>query len=184
MNNKHIAVGIIAFLIFVLFWGSLEMRNRMNNMQKSAEGEKEKMNAAALSLRVEQNQLIELRNNSANLIEYLKLWQPYFDAVDSPQNAELKISLRVKEDNLLNLSQRYEVIAQKGNSSLPNIMRAYLTFEDDYARLLNWIGRMESQLPTLRIGNLRVSRGTGAGDVKMEVMFEQPLMVRSTTTSP
>lgn len=178
MNNKHIAVGIVAFLILLLVQGSFWMRNRMNTMQKEATAERQKVNAASVALRVEQNQLTELRGNSAALIEYLKLWQPYFDAVDSSQNAELKISLRVKEDNLLNLSQRYEVVGQKGNPSLPTVMRAYLTFEDDYARLLNWIGRMESQLPTLRVGSLRLSRGTEPGDVKMEVMLEQPLMAR------
>lgn len=177
MNSKQVACGIIIFLIVCLVQGTLWMNKRMADMQKGATIEKQKAEASDRSLRAEQKQLIDLRANSEKLIQYLKVWQPYFDAVDSPQNAELKISLRVKEDNLVNLSQRYEVVGQK-NASLPVVMRAYLSFEDNYARLLNWMGRMESQLPTLRVSNLRLTRGTGTNDVKMDVTLEQPLMNR------
>lgn len=177
MNNKQVACGIIIFLIFCMVQGTLWMNKRMAAMRKGEAAEKQKSEASARSLRMEQKQLIDLRASSDKLIEYLKVWQPYFDAVDSPQNAELKISLRVKEDNLVNLSQRYEVVNQK-NASLPVIMRAHLTFEDNYARLLNWVGKMEAQLPTMRVSNIRLSRGTLPGDVKMELILEQPLMTQ------
>jgi len=175
MNNKQVACGIIIFLIVCLVQGTLWMNGRMAGMQKEATAAKQKAEASARALRTEQKQLVDLRTSSEQLIEYLKVWQPYFDAVDSPQNAELKISLRVKEDNLVNLSQRYEVVGQK-NPSLPMVMRAYLSFEDNYSRLLNWLGRMESQLPTLRVSSLRLTRGTGPNDVKMDLILEQPLM--------
>lgn len=176
MSNKHIACAVVVILIVCLIQGTAWMNKRMLGMQAEARNAAQKVNNSSLKLTLERRQLDELRTNSRQLIEYLKLWQPYFDAVDSPQTAELKISLRIKEDNLTSLSQRYEVVTQGANHSLPYVMRAYLTFEDDYARLVNWLGLVESQLPTMRISSLKLSKGTGANDLRMELILEQPLL--------
>lgn len=176
MNNKHIACVIVVVLIVCMLQGSAWMNSRMQKMQTEARDASSKVEASNQRLKIERRQLEELRTNSRKLIEYLKVWQPYFDAVDSPQAAELKISLRIKEDNLTSLAQRYEVVGQPGNKSLPYIMRAYLTFEDDYSRVLNWLGSVESQLPTARVSSLKLSKGTGANDLRMEMILEQPLL--------
>lgn len=178
MSNKHLACAVVVVLIICLVQGSVWMNNRMLKVQTEAKAAGQKVDTASLRLALERRQLSELRSSSSKLIEYLKVWQPFFDAVDSPQTAELKISLRIKEENLTSLSQRYEVVGQPANHSLPYIMRAYLTFEDDYAHLLNWLGQVESQVPTMRIGTLRLSKGTGANDLRMELTLEQPLLNR------
>ena len=64
----------------------------------------------------------------------------------------------------------------KGNDSIPKTMRAYLTFEDDYARLLNWLGDLEVKMPTVRTSSARLSKGTRANDLRMEIVLEQPLL--------
>jgi len=64
----------------------------------------------------------------------------------------------------------------KGNESIPKTMKAYLTFEDDYARLLNWLGDLEVKMPTLRTSSVRLAKGTRANDLRMEVVLEQPLL--------
>jgi len=175
MNNKHVACGIVIFLIICLAQGTLWMNRRMQKMQKDEATARQQTNISSMQLQREQRELTDLRTNSRSLINYLQTWQPYFDEVDSPQSAELKISLKIKEDNLVNLSQRYEVVAQKNNRSLPYVMRAHVTFEDDYARLLNWLGQIEAQVPTMRIGSVRVAKGTGPNDLKMDLILEEPV---------
>ncbi len=175
MNNKHLALVVIVVLIIFLVQGSLSMNNRMGKMQRDAEQAAQATAASANLLTVEQRQLSDLRNNSRELIDYLKLWQPYFDAFDSAQSAELKISLPIKQNNLVCLSQRYEVTSQK-TPSLPSLLRAHLTFEDKYPLLLNWLGQTEAQLPTMRIASLRLTQGTSPDDVKMDLVLEQPLV--------
>lgn len=176
MSKKHLACVVIIILIAVLVQLTLTMNKRMLKTQGEADRAKAQAANSSLQLQIERSQFAELENSSRSLIEYLKVWQPYFNAVDSAQSAELKISLRVKEDNLVSLSQKYEVASNPGNDFLPSIMRARLTFEDDYVRLMNWLGQIESQLPTIRIGSVRLTRGTSGNDLKMELTLEQPLV--------
>ncbi len=176
MNKKHLACVVIIVLIACIVQFTLWMNKRSVNMRNEADGAKAKVSNTSMQLQIEKGQLAELDKNSRSLIEYLKSWQPYFRAVDSAQNAELKISLRIKEANLVSLSQKYEVASNPGNAFLPSVMRAQLTFEDDYVTLLNWLGQVESQLPTLRTSGIRLSRGSGANDLRMELVLEQPLL--------
>jgi hypothetical protein len=166
---------VIVLLIICMVQGTLWMNNRMIKMQSDATKAEQQVAGSSTQLMLEERQLDELKKNSKSLIDYLNVWQPYFSAIDSPQNAELKISLKIKEDDLVNLSQRYDVVSQK-NPSLPKLMRAQVVFEDNYARLLNWIGRLESELPTMRINSIRINRGTGAEDLKVEMTLEQPIV--------
>ncbi len=175
MNNKHVACGIVIFLIICLAQGTLWMNRRMQKMQSDENKARQEANVASMQLMREQREFTELRTNSRSLIHYLDTWQPFFDQADSPQSAELKISLKIKEDNLVNLAQRYEVVPQKNNRSLPYLMRAHVTFEDDYARLLNWLGQIESQIPTMRVGSVRIAKGTGPNDLKMDLILEEPV---------
>jgi len=178
MNRKHLACLVVFLLIVCLVQGTLWVKNWMTTAQKEAQVATAKSNQTASQLVREKKTLGELSRSSEKLIEFLKVWEPYFSPNDSPQNAELNISLKIKEDNLVSLSQRYEVVALKGNQSLPYVGRSHITLEDNYARLLNWLGRIETSIPTVRLSSLRVSKGTGRDDLRMEIVFEQPLLKR------
>ncbi len=175
MNKKHIACAVVLIAIIGMVQASLTMNQRTLKMEADAAKAGMTANISSTTLTQERRQLEDLKTSSKPLIDYLNLWQPYFSAVDSPQNAELKISLKIKEDDLLTLSQKYDVVSQK-NRSLPYLMRAQITFEDNYARLLNWIGRLERELPTIRISSIRVAKGTGANDLKVDMTLEQPIL--------
>lgn len=176
MSKKHMACVVVFLVIICMAQGTLWMSNRSSKMESDARKAEQKATTSNNQLLMEKKQLGDLQKNSKGLIDYLNLWEPYFSAVDSPQNAELKFSLKIKEDNLVSLSQRYEVANQK-NQSLPKLMRAQLTFEDNYVRLLNWIGRVEAELPTMRINSLRLSKGTVSDDLKVDMTMEQPIIV-------
>jgi hypothetical protein len=175
MNKKHMACVVVLLVIIGLVQGTIWMNNRMIKLQSGAAAAERAAIKSGTQLRLEQKQLTELKNSSKGLIDYLNLWQPYFEAVDSSENAELKISLKIKEDDLLSLSQRYSVISQK-NSTLPKLMRADVTFEDNYANLLNWLGRLEADLPTMRITSINARQGTGAEDLTLSLVLEQPIL--------
>jgi len=175
MNKKHMACVIVLILIIALVQGTMWMNNRMIKIQSNAAKAERDALSSQTQLMLEQKQLADLQKNSKELIDYLHLWEPYFEAVDSPQNAELKISLKIKEDNLISLSQRYSVVSQK-NSSLPKLMRADVTFEDKYALVFNWLGRLESELPTMRINSINAQQGTGPDDIKISMTLEQPIL--------
>ncbi len=178
MNNKQIACVIVVLLTMGIAWITSTMNTRMIKMQAESSAAQLSADSLSTQLLLERHQLDELGKNSADLIAYLNVWQPYFDAIDSSQNAELKISLRIKEDNLVSLSQRYETASDTKNPSIPFLMRATLSIEDSYSRVLNWLGRTESQLPTLRIMKIKLTRGTDAKDLRVDAVLEQPLLKR------
>ncbi len=178
MNNKHISCGIIALLILALVQLTLWAQNNRIKVQDEADKAQMAEDDASSQLLREQSQLSDLRRQSADLIEFLRIWQPYFLTIDNPQSAEVNMSMRVKDANLLSLSQRFETTPVKGNPSIPSSMKALLTFEDDYARLMNWLGQIEVQMPTIRTSNVRLSKGTRANDIRMDVALEQPMLTK------
>jgi len=178
MNHKHVASGIIALLILAFVQTTLWVQNHRTKVQKEAENaQMEEENAAALLDR-ERNQLLELRRQSSDLIEFLQIWEPSFTTIDSPQSAEINMQMKVKDANLVNLSQRFDQTQVKNNVSIPTTLRSLLTFEDDYSKLLNWLGNLEKTMPTVRTSSVHLSKGTRANDLRMEVILEQPILKR------
>ena len=84
--------------------------------------------------------------------------------------------MKVKSSNLVNLSQRFETAEVKGNVSVPTAMRAILIFEDDYVRLLNWLGEIEATMPTARVNSAHLTKGSRLNDLRLEVAIDQPLI--------
>lgn len=176
MNNKHVSCAIVALFIAALVQLTLWVQGNRTKVQRQATAAQQEETDAMTALNQENAQLGNLRRQSSDLIEFLRIWQPYFTTIDSPQSAEVNLSMRIKEANLVNLAQRFEMMPVKANGSIPNAMRAFLTFEDDYARLMNWLGEVEVKMPTMRTSSVRLSKGTRANDLRMEVVFEQPLL--------
>jgi hypothetical protein len=176
MNHKHISCGIIALLILALIQLTLWVQGNRTKVQKEAADAQMEEETSGSQLSREHSQLADLRRQSANLIEFLKVWLPYFTTVNTTQSAEINMQMRVREANLVNLSQRFEPAPVKNNASIPTSLRALLTFEDDYAKLLNWLGNLEVTMPTVRTSSIHLSKGTRANDLRMEVILEQPML--------
>lgn len=176
MNNKHISCGIVALFIVVFVQFTLWVQGHRTKVQNEAGAAEQAETNASTQLNQERSQLSELRRQSTDLIEFLRIWQPYFTTIDNAQSAEVNLSMRIKEANLVNLAQRFEQSPVKGNASIPNMLRGFLTFEDDYARLMNWLGDLEVKMPTVRTSSVRLSKGTRENDLRMEIVLEQPLL--------
>ena len=76
----------------------------------------------------------------------------------------------------MSLNQKYSVEALKNNLFADSIVKAELTFEDNYAKILNWLAQLETQLPTLRTKSVTITPGTNPADIRMELVLEQPLI--------
>lgn len=176
MNPKYLAVVIVALLTFGMVQGVLWVRGKKDGLMTLVREKEAEQNTAMQRLDIEKTQLLSLQDQSRELIRFLEIWEPYFEAISNRQSAEVGFTMRVKQGNLVSLSQRFEQASIKNNKSFPNSLRTYVTFEDDYASLLNWLGRVEQEMPTVRIGQLRLSKGTRPTDLRMEVMLEQPLI--------
>lgn len=183
MNRKHLACLVVVLGIVAFVQTTLWMRNKLADSQEAEEKVRGEAQTAAVALQTEQVNLTNLKNQSSDLIEFLNTWRPHFETIDSPEGGELNISMRIKEAGLVALSQRYEVAANKADSTIRRIVRAHLTFEDDYVETLNWLGLMESRLPSLRVGSAKITRGQNANEIRMELVLELPIFASAPASS-
>lgn len=166
-----VLIALIVVLVQVTMW----VRNALGEVREDEAKARQEAEAAAVAFQVEQGNFALLRNESASLIEFLEVWEPHLEAIDTPEGGELNISMRIKEAGLVALSQRYEVVANRTDSAIRRFVRAHLTVEDDYVETLNWLGRMETRLPALRVSSVKITRGQNPNEIRMEVMLDLPV---------
>lgn len=179
MNAKQLGIVIVLVAILLLVQLAQSFRNKASALDKEvAEAAKEEKSLST-QLQAEREVYSELKRQSDDLIEFVEKWEPFFAVIEEQQAAETGISMKVREAEMLNLSQRYQQIphkiSNKLNNSLPILMRATLVFDDDYVKLLNWIGTMEKIRPTMRIGRLALAKGSRGEDLRMDLVLEVPL---------
>lgn len=175
MNRKHIAlllIGICGFLFIQIAMMARKERDKTaltaNSLQAEEIAERTALTASA-------TQLNTLQKSSETLITFLDQWEPLLEAVKTGDSAEVQFISKIRDGNLVTLSQRFETVQLKAGSALPTATRAQLTFEDNYARLMNWLGGLEENLPTVRVNSLKITQGTRPQDVRMELTVDQPI---------
>lgn len=179
MNAKQLAALVVLIGIVLLFEVGMSLRQK-------AEAAAGQADAASADLRKVQTQLDAEKDyykgqlkDVKGLVEFAELWRPYFAVIEEQNEAETGISMKVRASEMLNLMQRYEqvphTINNKPNESLPLLVRSTLLFEDNYAKLLNWMGMMERIRPTMRVGRVAMASGARGNDIRMELVLEVPL---------
>jgi hypothetical protein len=179
MNTKQLAAIILVLGIVLLFQLGMSLRNRATMAAVQADAATVEQTKLKTQLAAEEALLESLRKNSSDLTDFVAKWEPYFAILEEQEAAETSISMKVREADMVNLSQRYQqvphTINNKPNESLPLLVRASLVFDDNYAKLLNWMGTMEKIRPTMRVGKLTLARGSRGDDLRMELVLEVPL---------
>lgn len=183
MNRKHLAAILVTVMIVVFVQGVIEVRRHLASVGKDLAQAKAADSEAGVLLQAERNALAEVRENSTEMLDFLSKWSEAVRRIETPEAGEFHIASRVKASGLLTLSQRFEQVSNK-NESVPRLIRAHLTFEDDYARTLNWLGMLEEDLPALRVTNLRIVRGETGNDIRMTLVLDLPLVNQEIAATP
>lgn len=180
MNPKQIGAVLVLAGIFIAVQLGMMFQNKARSVDtevEKARGEEEGLQTA---LALEKEMLEDLQRQSAELLEFIAKWKPLFGLIEEKQSVETQISMKVREEGMVTLSQRYEQVDHKinnqNNNSLPNLIRASLIFDDNYSKLLNWFGLMEKIRPTMRVGKMSLSKGSRGKDLRMELVLEIPLL--------
>lgn len=179
MNPKQLGVVIVLAGILIAIQLGMSFQQKARTIDVEVEKARAEEKSLHTQLDAEKELLADLQRQSAGLLEFVSKWKPYFALMHEQQSAETSISMIVREQAMLTLSQRYEQAPHKINNkdieALPVLVRASLLFDDNYRKLLNWIGNMEKIKPTMRIGRLALSKGSRGEDLRMELLLEIPL---------
>jgi len=179
MNAKQLGMVVVVIGILLLVQVGQSFQSKAKALNAEADSASKEEASLVTQVQAEKGVYEDLRRQSEDLLEFVEKWEPFFAVLDEQQAAETGISMKVREAQMLNLSQRYQQIPHKinnkDNASLPILMRATLVFDDDYVKLLNWVGLMEKIKPTMRIGRLVLAKGSRGDDLRMDVTLEVPL---------
>jgi hypothetical protein len=179
MNAKQLACLVLLVGILLAYQLGQSLQNKAVATANEVLAANSEESSLRTQLEAERGTLTDLQRQSKELIDFVAQWEPYFAILEEQQAAETGISMKVREANMLNISQRYEQLAHrfnnKENPSLPTLVRATLVFDDNYAKLLNWMGEMEKIKPTMRVGRVAMSKGSRGDDLRMEMVLEVPL---------
>lgn len=180
MNPKQIGVILVLAGILIAVQLGMTFQSKARNIDVEVEKAKSEEQALQTQLSAEQEVLADLQRQSEDLLEFVGKWKPFFAVLQEKQSAETGISMKVREEAMLTLSQRYQEvphkISNKDIASLPVLIRASLLFDDNYSKLLNWFGKMEKIRPTMRVGKISLSKGSRGEDLRMELVLEVPLL--------
>ncbi len=177
MNPKQLGIVLVLAGILVCVQLVMMFQNKARGLAvEKAEAEEQSLQS---TLSAEMDLLTDLQRQSAELREFVGKWIPYFGLLEEKQAVETSISMKVREEGILTISQRYQEVphsvGNKDIASLPVLIRATLLFDDKYSKLLNWLGTMEKNKPTMRVGKIAASKGSRGDDLRMELVLEAPL---------
>ena len=179
MNAKQLGMVVVVIGILLLVQVGQSFQSKAKALNAEADSASKEEASLVTQVQAEKGVYEDLKRQSDDLLKFVEKWEPFFAILDEQQAAETGISMKVREAQMLNLSQRYQQIPHKinnkDNASLPILMRATLVFDDDYVKLLNWVGLMEKIKPTMRIGRLVLAKGSRGDDLRMDVTLEVPL---------
>jgi hypothetical protein len=180
MNPKQLGVVIVLAGIFLAVQLGMTFQNKARGLDVEVETAKAEEAALQSTLSAEEVLLSDLKRQSEELLKFVNKWRPYFGLLEEKQSVETSISMKVREEAMLTLSQRYQEvphkISNKDIASLPVLIRASLLFDDSYDKLLDWFGFMEQDKPTMRVGKISLSKGSRGEDLRMELVLEIPLL--------
>jgi hypothetical protein len=176
MNNKHMACTVLGMAIVGMAYATMGFHNKLKLAKDEEQAAKAAYDSAVFGCNAQQRSFIILREKTKAIREYLSQWEPHFKQTRNPQFGEALINLRIKQDDIITLSQGFETIDQDKDGTITKKLQARLVFEDDYIKTLNWLGNLEGSMPAIRVSSCRLSKGQSGNDIKMELTVDVPIV--------
>ncbi|MDZ4404818.1 hypothetical protein [Prosthecobacter sp.] len=176
MNPKQLACVFLLLIIGAMTYTAQIIHNTVGTTRAAAE---EAENAAVTAETERSTAEIEtamFKTDTEDVRRFLRSWLPAIDRVQTQQEAEqtIELSLRERGINLVR-ERKTELKMAAGNKLIPKSVLTTLTIEEEYAKVLNWLGDIERRLPTARMKVVQITGGSTGRQLKMEVSFETPI---------
>lgn len=177
MKDKQMACFILGMAIFACFFGMMKMQATLQEARTEAE-------SAELTTETTSRQRIVAKGNFAQLqektkaeIEYYQLWRPHFESFPAASAVTDEFLANMKAHTVEPFQQDFTATAYKDKYGvITRLQRVNLVLVDDYAKLFNWLGLVESNMPTSRVTSLSVRRATGDEEIHMELTIDIPVI--------
>lgn len=176
MNPKQLACIILLMFIGALTYTAQIVHNKVNAMRTEAQDAEDAAMTAENERSTAEVQTGVFKAETEETRRFLRTWLPSIERVQTQQEAEqtIELSLRERGINLVR-SRKTELKSSGSNKVIPKSVLTTLTIEEEYAKVLNWLGDIERRLPTARMKVVQMTGGSTGRQLKLEVSFETPL---------
>lgn len=176
MTNHQTACAVLALLTVGMLYGVNSLRNSTSAAREVAEKALADAETAESQVTIASNQLTLLDSKTAELRLVYGEWKPHFEAHRSAQEAEQRVAEVIREGNVFLISQKFETRDVDSQAIISEALVADLIVEDDYARSLNWLGKLEESIPSCRITKCSIGRGDRGNDIHLVVQLQIPIL--------
>lgn len=179
MNNHKAASILILLIVGLMGFGVHKLRSKAVAARDAANVAKNQADQAEQQKKIAEIKLKTIDAKTAQLRKVYTEWLPHFESFKSSRAGEQKITDVVREGDVFLLSQRFNYQEIDKGDLISHALVADLVVEDDYAKTLNWLGKLEESIPSCRISKCRIERGDRGNNVHMELKVQVPVLNRS-----
>jgi len=175
MNDHKIACAILVLLIAAMSYGVNVLRGKSAVAKESAQASRLQAEASEAQTRAAGVKLKALDAKTAALRDVYADWLPHFSAFRDPQDGERRISELIRSGEIFLISQKFDTEQLDKESIISHALRADLVIEDDYTKVMNWLGKVEETIPAARINRCVITRGERGNDIHLELSLQVPV---------
>lgn len=177
MNPKQLAcVVLMMFIGCVTYFGQI-VHKKVGAMKKSAATAAQDAFSAEGARQTAEILTARTKAETEEIRRFLQAWSPYVDKAQTEQEVESTIEFSLRERGIsLVRSRKTEVKTSRDNKVIPKTVLTTVVIEDEFAKVLNWLGDVEKRLPLARVKTCRITGGSTARQLRLDVSFETPLI--------
>jgi tetrahydromethanopterin S-methyltransferase subunit G len=176
MNGKKIACIVLLMIVGVFAYAGQIMHKKADAKVTTANAAEDRAIEAEGQLKTAQISVATTRDEAERLLKFLEAWQPHAERFQTQLEVESAVQSLIRSTGVLVMSQKFESRDTKINPVVGRVIRAALVVEDEYAKVMNWMGEIERRIPITRVMTCQITGGETGRLVKAEVSFEIPLM--------
>jgi hypothetical protein len=176
MNGKKLVCIILIMVIAAVAYGTQLMSQRAHAMREEADAAESEAHTAESEAIIAKSNLVRLRDDTQDLRQFLKEWEPAVQRIQTQQEAEQAVLSLVRNSGILTVSQRFDLKQTAYNPLIPRVLQGTLTVQDEYSKTLNWLGELERKIPLARITTCRFKQGETGRQLNLELHIDIPLV--------
>lgn len=179
MNNHKAATILILLLVGLMGFGVHKLRTKAVTAREATKAAKAQAEQAEQQEKIAEIKLKTIDAKTAHLRKIYTEWIPHFESFKSSRAGEQRITDVVREGDVFLLSQRFNYREIDKGDLISHALIADLVVEDDYAKTLNWLGKLEESIPSCRISSCKITRGDRGNNIHMELTVQVPVLNQS-----
>ena len=176
MSNHKIACLILSALVLLMGYSVTKVRGKAVLARQNSDMAKVQADATDQQKQIAEIKLKSLDAKTAELRNVYAEWLPHFEAFKNTGDGEQRIAEVVREGDVFLISQKFKSKKIVDGDLITHALNADLVIEDEYTKVMNWLGQLEEQIPSCRISKCVITRGDRGNNVHMELLIQVPVI--------